>query len=947
MCLLRQTTGRVLLITLALVATSQQARLPLNQETALVCLLNCLDGRHVALHHHWHIEDSVDDTLRDTLWGMIWTTSTISPTTWYGNVDNLLHGELLNALLWDQSHNFNDLVHDLRNVLNRHLRLAIWTQPPKITILPFFSQFLPRRHSNTRTWYPGHQRQRQDHHCRLVKTLLVDADGACHLQIGIGSPLRARSSIFVRNASLVAPSWAIKSARFLMLCPRFLHLGLKSLTEATPPCSLDSRLLCQWEFKHPQENSSLLKFLNTLSNSLQPFASVVAVTDVDQIVHPRGLISSVQHEETQALVLHSRPWSRWSLEPSLFLYNSTGENLSSSMLLTSQHSLVLITLVHTLCCFLQRHIPDSLVCGDLPSVSRFEQTTEGYDSVRSGSLWLMSRRPWPVWWSSRHPSLCCAAYISRSPPAGCTREYASCAHRETSCLSLKAFLSSRLRDSTTVWSAEAFNTTGKVVVRGKTSRVPSLFLSPALLCKRPHACSWILRARLHPRAPVRASLWRRISAEYCVTSCERLLCGKLTSAECFEASPPHLLLSSRAPSTSEPSRSLISSMSLARGTHHHVLDLALLHPIAWGTSSGTSAPASLCCLVTQGCSGTPSATLHHLSACCWLCSFIMGIGVPKLAVSLSSRPFGTCFIHHIQWFQCQLLPQNHGCRSIHGLSSILTSQTSGTHKPLGRIEITISRNTHPLLVAIFNAQKECTVLCRCTDLWHLESFWWHRVTIPWPTTSNADSSVFFASFIIAHVVARIVSVTRSTSCPSTTERKWLLSSRIRQHTVRDTKTRLSVSSAPPCTNKNFTPCNQPSLEGHAINAKTLFLVPSVPSNRHLESIPLLSGRKAPFYLPNPTHSSNTLRHSWSDTLCLCNSSRNFMYTIFSMRIASKVLSRMIAMDRVWQNCEHPSNYTNILYFEVFFQWFCSLQFWSSSGRTRLLNKIDVFGEVVW
>ena len=36
MRLLRQTTGRVLFIALALVAASQQARLPLNQRTALV-----------------------------------------------------------------------------------------------------------------------------------------------------------------------------------------------------------------------------------------------------------------------------------------------------------------------------------------------------------------------------------------------------------------------------------------------------------------------------------------------------------------------------------------------------------------------------------------------------------------------------------------------------------------------------------------------------------------------------------------------------------------------------------------------------------------------------------------------------------------------------------------------------------------------------------------------
>ena len=47
--------------------------------------------------------------------------------------------------LWDQSHNFKDLVHDLRNALNRHLRLAIWTQPPKITILVHIGQFLSRR----------------------------------------------------------------------------------------------------------------------------------------------------------------------------------------------------------------------------------------------------------------------------------------------------------------------------------------------------------------------------------------------------------------------------------------------------------------------------------------------------------------------------------------------------------------------------------------------------------------------------------------------------------------------------------------------------------------------------------------------------------------------------------------------------------------------------------
>ena len=33
----------------------------------LHCRLNCLDGRHLASHHHWHFDDSVDDTHRDTL----------------------------------------------------------------------------------------------------------------------------------------------------------------------------------------------------------------------------------------------------------------------------------------------------------------------------------------------------------------------------------------------------------------------------------------------------------------------------------------------------------------------------------------------------------------------------------------------------------------------------------------------------------------------------------------------------------------------------------------------------------------------------------------------------------------------------------------------------------------------------------------------------------------
>ena len=58
-------------------------------------------------------------------WGMIWTTYAISSTTCgTGDVDNLLHGALLNALLGS---------------------IRIWTQPPKITILAYVSQFPSRR----------------------------------------------------------------------------------------------------------------------------------------------------------------------------------------------------------------------------------------------------------------------------------------------------------------------------------------------------------------------------------------------------------------------------------------------------------------------------------------------------------------------------------------------------------------------------------------------------------------------------------------------------------------------------------------------------------------------------------------------------------------------------------------------------------------------------------
>ena len=64
---------------------------------------------------------------------MVWTTSASSSTTCGTGTWTIC--SLLNALLWDQSHNF------FRNVLNRHLRLAVWTQPPKITILALLDQW--------------------------------------------------------------------------------------------------------------------------------------------------------------------------------------------------------------------------------------------------------------------------------------------------------------------------------------------------------------------------------------------------------------------------------------------------------------------------------------------------------------------------------------------------------------------------------------------------------------------------------------------------------------------------------------------------------------------------------------------------------------------------------------------------------------------------------------
>ena len=56
----------------------------------LPCLPN-LDDRYLALHHHWHIDDSIDETLRETLLGNdLDHTGYFFHDLWFGDMDNLL-----------------------------------------------------------------------------------------------------------------------------------------------------------------------------------------------------------------------------------------------------------------------------------------------------------------------------------------------------------------------------------------------------------------------------------------------------------------------------------------------------------------------------------------------------------------------------------------------------------------------------------------------------------------------------------------------------------------------------------------------------------------------------------------------------------------------------------------------------------------------------------------
>ena len=154
-----------------------------------------------------------------------------------------------------------------------------------------------------------------------------------------------------------------------------------------------------------------------------------------------------------------------------------------------------------------------------------------------------------------------------------------------------------------------------VVVRGKTSSTTVRFLSSVSLfapCAECFACHYmgcsfplallrgghprmhlILRARLRPRAPVRASLRRRLLLHAVRPLC--LSCGAPTSAECFEASLPLLPRTSwslHAPSLSCSKHVRASMLSHLKQVLCSRYAPTCSGPCAVVTSSGTSAPAS-------------------------------------------------------------------------------------------------------------------------------------------------------------------------------------------------------------------------------------------------------------------------------------------------------------------------------------------------------------------
>ena len=99
---------------------------------------------------------------------------------------------------------------------------------------------------------------------------------------------------------------------------------------------------------------------------------------------------------------------------------------------------------------------------------------------------------------------------------------------------------------------------------------------------------------------------------------------------------------------------------------------------------------------SQTLSLTSTRFFHVLLACCWHCSFLLftGSGVPSLPVSLSSRPFGTCFIQPtIRPLGLKASDVHDHCkrrRSGHRISNLLNTWTSDeppghNRHPCGRL----------------------------------------------------------------------------------------------------------------------------------------------------------------------------------------------------------------------------------------------------------------------
>ena len=115
-------------------AASQQAPLPLNSGTALV--EPPLPGSSVLGVASQPGTSTIQSVIRfEMRWNGLDHFRCFFHDLWCGDVESLLHGALLNALLWDQSHTLNDLRHELRNALNRHLRLAILRNHQRLPLL--------------------------------------------------------------------------------------------------------------------------------------------------------------------------------------------------------------------------------------------------------------------------------------------------------------------------------------------------------------------------------------------------------------------------------------------------------------------------------------------------------------------------------------------------------------------------------------------------------------------------------------------------------------------------------------------------------------------------------------------------------------------------------------------------------------------------------------------